>query len=134
MPDALSKTVPIWTAVMNRTLFPNEDSHHGVQFPPDFLGASEESQIEERIDGFVAALKVCLLFYWNAMNVPCICRLIEVLGLKTGLGRTESSNGKTSTLVLGYEGVLLAGISAGQRFSSNSSLLSVQARSWNGDV
>ncbi|EER37492.1 tRNA a64-2'-O-ribosylphosphate transferase [Histoplasma capsulatum H143] len=56
MPDALSKTVPIWTAVLNRALFPNEKTFHDVQFPPDFLGASEESQIEKRIDGFVISL------------------------------------------------------------------------------
>ncbi|EAS30475.3 initiator tRNA phosphoribosyl transferase [Coccidioides immitis RS] len=57
IPDALSKTAPIWAAVMNKTLFPDEPAYHNVQFPPDFLGASEESQIEGRIDGFVAAFK-----------------------------------------------------------------------------
>ncbi|OAX79121.1 hypothetical protein ACJ72_06560 [Emergomyces africanus] len=56
MPDALSKTVPIWVAVMNRALFADEKSFHNVQFPPNFLGASEESLIEKRIDGFVNAL------------------------------------------------------------------------------
>jgi len=58
MPDALSKTVPIWCAVMNRALFPSEPAYHAVQFPPNYLGASEESQIEQRIDGFVRSLKV----------------------------------------------------------------------------
>ncbi|KAK2807918.1 hypothetical protein FQN50_005160 [Emmonsiellopsis sp. PD_5] len=57
MPDALSKTVPIWAAVMNRTLFPEAEDYHAVQFPPDLLGKSEESQIEKRIGGFVLALK-----------------------------------------------------------------------------
>ncbi|RLM00893.1 hypothetical protein CFD26_107848 [Aspergillus turcosus] len=57
MPDALSKTVPIWCAVMNRALFPSDAAHHAVQFPPNYLGASEESQIERRIDGFVQSLK-----------------------------------------------------------------------------
>ncbi|KAK2801472.1 hypothetical protein FQN51_005366 [Onygenales sp. PD_10] len=57
MPDALSKTVPIWAAVMNRTLFPEAEEYHAVQFPPDLLGKSEESQIEKRIGGFVLALK-----------------------------------------------------------------------------
>lgn len=60
MPDALSKTVPIWTAVMNRALFPDHVAYHKVQFPPNFLGGSEESEIERRIDGFVDALKVGL--------------------------------------------------------------------------
>ncbi|KAE8396240.1 tRNA A64-2'-O-ribosylphosphate transferase [Aspergillus alliaceus] len=57
MPDSLSKTVPIWCAVINRALFPSDTAYHPVQFPPNFLGASEESQIEHRIDGFVESLK-----------------------------------------------------------------------------
>ncbi|OJD11891.1 hypothetical protein AJ78_07434 [Emergomyces pasteurianus Ep9510] len=56
IPDALSKTLPIWAAVMNRALFVDEKSFHNVQFPPNFLGASEESLIEKRIDGFVTSL------------------------------------------------------------------------------
>ncbi|KAJ5947438.1 hypothetical protein N7466_000453 [Penicillium verhagenii] len=57
MPDALSKTVPIWSAVLNRALFPTETTYHTVQLPPNYLGKSEESQIESRIDGFVHSLK-----------------------------------------------------------------------------
>ncbi|EEP79555.1 conserved hypothetical protein [Uncinocarpus reesii 1704] len=57
MPDALSKTVPIWSAVMNKSLFPEKPASHHVQFPPRLLGASEKSQIQSRIDGFVAAFK-----------------------------------------------------------------------------
>ncbi|KAG2416079.1 hypothetical protein HFD88_007271 [Aspergillus terreus] len=60
MPDALSKTVPIWCAVINRALFPSDPAFHPVQFPPNFLGASEELQIERRIDGFVQSLKFLL--------------------------------------------------------------------------
>ncbi|CAL5872012.1 uncharacterized protein PFLUO_LOCUS6269 [Penicillium psychrofluorescens] len=56
MPDALSKTVPIWCAVLNRALFPSETAYHPVQLPPNYLGVSEESQIESRIDGFVDSL------------------------------------------------------------------------------
>ena len=58
MPDALAKTVPIWCAVLNRALFPDKPSMHAVQFPPSYLGASEESEIEKRIDGFVKSMKV----------------------------------------------------------------------------
>ncbi|PWY75157.1 tRNA a64-2'-o-ribosylphosphate transferase [Aspergillus heteromorphus CBS 117.55] len=57
MPDALSKTIPIWCAVINRALFPSDTAFHAVEFPPNFLGASEESQIERRIDGFVKSLE-----------------------------------------------------------------------------
>ncbi|THC90299.1 hypothetical protein EYZ11_010234 [Aspergillus tanneri] len=41
---------------INRALFPSDSAYHPVQFPPNFLGASEESQIERRIDGFVKSL------------------------------------------------------------------------------
>ncbi|KAJ5134119.1 hypothetical protein N7526_005484 [Penicillium atrosanguineum] len=58
MPDALSKTIPIWCAVINRALFPTQTDFHPVQLPPNFLGESEESQIETRIDGFVSSLKL----------------------------------------------------------------------------
>ncbi|KAL2813253.1 tRNA A64-2'-O-ribosylphosphate transferase [Aspergillus granulosus] len=57
MPDALSKTIPIWCAVFNRALFPSESTYHSVQLPPNYLGASEESQIEQRIDAFMHSLK-----------------------------------------------------------------------------
>ncbi|KAJ5463137.1 hypothetical protein N7475_008081 [Penicillium sp. IBT 31633x] len=57
MPDALSKTVPIWSAVLNRALFPSATAYHPVQLPPNYLGVSEEAQIENRIDGFVHSLK-----------------------------------------------------------------------------
>jgi len=55
LPDSFSKTVPIWVAVMNRTLFPELVSTHPLQHPPapDDLGLSEVSQIEARLDGFV---------------------------------------------------------------------------------
>ncbi|KAJ5495160.1 hypothetical protein N7539_000276 [Penicillium diatomitis] len=57
MPDALSKTVPIWCAVLNRALFPEQEEYHCVNLPPNYLGESEESQIASRIDGFVHSLQ-----------------------------------------------------------------------------
>ncbi|KAL4806157.1 tRNA A64-2'-O-ribosylphosphate transferase [Aspergillus unguis] len=57
MPDALSKTIPIWCAVINRALFPSETAYHSVELPPNYLGASEESQIAHRIDSFVHSLE-----------------------------------------------------------------------------
>jgi tRNA A64-2'-O-ribosylphosphate transferase len=52
MPDALSKTVPIWCCVMNRAIFP-EDGPHNLYTSPQSVSASEHAQIEKRIDGFV---------------------------------------------------------------------------------
>lgn len=57
MPDALSKTVPIWCTVFNRLLFPELREAHKLNTPPKTVSASEHSQIEERLDGFVQQLK-----------------------------------------------------------------------------
>ncbi|ETI23252.1 hypothetical protein G647_05051 [Cladophialophora carrionii CBS 160.54] len=54
LPDAFSKTVPIWVAVINRALFPEDTSMHHFQSPPspDNIHSSELSQIEARLEGF----------------------------------------------------------------------------------
>ncbi|MCJ1416076.1 hypothetical protein MMC32_002411 [Xylographa parallela] len=57
MPDALSKTVPIWCTIMNRLLFPDETQNHKLCTPPSVVGQSEHSQIEARLDGFLENLK-----------------------------------------------------------------------------
>ncbi|THZ08901.1 tRNA '-O-ribosylphosphate transferase [Aureobasidium pullulans] len=57
MPDALSKTIPIWTTVVNRILFPDHPDSHEVTTPPTVVGASEHAQIAARIAGFVESLK-----------------------------------------------------------------------------
>ncbi|KAH7355542.1 initiator tRNA phosphoribosyl transferase-domain-containing protein [Pyrenochaeta sp. MPI-SDFR-AT-0127] len=60
MPDALSKTVPIWCCVINRAIFSNENGKHGLYTPPQAVSESEHAQIEKRIDGFVAQfLDIC---------------------------------------------------------------------------
>jgi len=57
LPDAFSKTVPIWVAVIHRALFPNMPWTHVLQRPPPpaQLGESEISQIDARLDEFVQA-------------------------------------------------------------------------------
>ncbi|KAI0397055.1 initiator tRNA phosphoribosyl transferase [Xylariaceae sp. FL0594] len=74
MPDALSKTVPIWCCVLNRVLFPDHDDdddnpagegggmgceceHHMLYTPPNVVSRSEHAQAEARIPAHVAALK-----------------------------------------------------------------------------
>jgi tRNA A64-2'-O-ribosylphosphate transferase len=57
MPDALSKTIPIWCTVFNRLLFPDLREVQILNTPPKTVSASERSQIEERLDGFVRELK-----------------------------------------------------------------------------
>ncbi|OCK77273.1 tRNA a64-2'-O-ribosylphosphate transferase [Lepidopterella palustris CBS 459.81] len=52
MPDALSKTVPIWCCVWNRLFFP-EIPDHPLHTPPQSISPSEHSQIEARLASFV---------------------------------------------------------------------------------
>ncbi|KAH7378376.1 initiator tRNA phosphoribosyl transferase-domain-containing protein [Phaeosphaeria sp. MPI-PUGE-AT-0046c] len=61
MPDALSKTVPIWCCVMNRVVFRSAGEEGlGMFTPPQAVSESERSQIEARIGGFVAQfLDIC---------------------------------------------------------------------------
>lgn len=58
MPDALSKTIPVWITVMNRFLFPDITAHHALRTPDTVVPPSEHSQMEARIDGFVEQFKV----------------------------------------------------------------------------
>lgn len=53
MPDAFSKTIPIWCAVLNRALFNSQE----VFLPRNILSSSEFQQIIDRIDGWVDLLK-----------------------------------------------------------------------------
>ena len=54
MPDALSKTIPIWCAVINLVLF----GHAKLFLPREMVGASETAQIQEKIDGWAKDLEV----------------------------------------------------------------------------
>ncbi|KAI9677443.1 MAG: hypothetical protein M1817_006397 [Caeruleum heppii] len=56
MPDALSKTIPIWCAVLNRVLFPFRPETHELHTPPRTVSRQEHAQIEERLWGFVGKL------------------------------------------------------------------------------
>ena len=66
MPDALSKTVPIWCAVLNRLLFKDDWEMQNLQTPQWAVGASEHAQIEERLDEFVKGAKVRAT--WSALS------------------------------------------------------------------
>jgi tRNA A64-2'-O-ribosylphosphate transferase len=56
MPDALSKTVPIWCTVMNMTLFPENPDCYELHVPPQVISRSEKAQIEDRLPSFVRQL------------------------------------------------------------------------------
>lgn len=54
MPDALSKTVPIWVFVLNQLLFPDLlKSSQRLSSPLYVVSESEYAQISARLDGFV---------------------------------------------------------------------------------
>ena len=57
MPDALSKTVPIWCALINRALFAEQLHFHHLQLSGSGLPASEIAQIESRLDKFLKAFQ-----------------------------------------------------------------------------
>lgn len=65
IPDALSKTVPIWCAVINRALlkiYPElatDGWDTKLYTPPQVVSAQEHAQIETRLDGWATALAVC---------------------------------------------------------------------------
>ncbi|KAL2887766.1 trna a64-2 -o-ribosylphosphate transferase [Ceratocystis lukuohia] len=56
MPDALSKTIPIWCAVLNMLLFPSLTSSHSLHTPPLVVSASEHAQISALIPSFAQTL------------------------------------------------------------------------------
>lgn len=53
MPDALSKTVPVWCCVLNRVMYPDQSSYHDLYVPPSAVSDSEQSQMAALIPGFV---------------------------------------------------------------------------------
>ncbi|ORY26301.1 initiator tRNA phosphoribosyl transferase-domain-containing protein [Naematelia encephala] len=58
MPDALSKTVPVWCTVINRAVGAMDPT---LYLPPSIVSPSEASQIEDRLQGWVDALKASSL-------------------------------------------------------------------------
>ena len=60
MPDALSKTIPIWCTVINRLLFGDMHESHELRTPEEVVSASEHSYIVTLLDEFVDNVKVAL--------------------------------------------------------------------------
>lgn len=56
MPDALSKTIPIWCSVLNRVLFPDNAQCHELYAPPQVVSQSEYTQMTALLPSFVNAL------------------------------------------------------------------------------
>jgi tRNA A64-2'-O-ribosylphosphate transferase len=60
MPDALSKTVPLWCTVINRAIAKRWKKDWDCQLytPPNIVSASEKDQIEEKLDAWADILEV----------------------------------------------------------------------------
>jgi len=78
MPDALSKTAPIWCAIINRILFPDNSQCHVLRTPPSAVSLSENSQIEARLDSFVAQFRTLKL------NLPPISKPLRPIWVIQG--------------------------------------------------
>ena len=61
MPDALSKTIPIWCAVFNRLLFEELHESHRLNTPNEVVGESEHAQIEARLNGYLDDARVRII-------------------------------------------------------------------------
>ncbi|TQN65114.1 hypothetical protein CSHISOI_10073 [Colletotrichum shisoi] len=57
MPDALSKTIPVWCTVLNMALFPDLPHVNRLLTPPNVVSASEHAQIAALLPSFLASLK-----------------------------------------------------------------------------
>ncbi|KAF7940975.1 hypothetical protein BELL_0541g00060 [Botrytis elliptica] len=57
MPDALSKTIPIWCCVLNRVFFPDIPTAHKLYAPPQVVSDSEQAQMANLIPQFVQAFQ-----------------------------------------------------------------------------
>ena len=62
IPDALSKTVPIWCAVVNRAINTTSRSWDtSLYTPPGSVSLQEHSQIELKLDDWASQLAVLVL-------------------------------------------------------------------------
>ncbi|KAG9248222.1 tRNA a64-2'-o-ribosylphosphate transferas-like protein [Calycina marina] len=57
MPDALSKTIPVWCSVVNRLLFPDRLQAHELYTPPQVVSKTEHAQIVALLPSFLEALQ-----------------------------------------------------------------------------
>jgi tRNA A64-2'-O-ribosylphosphate transferase len=77
IPDALSKTIPIWCCVVNRAVAKHRGStsteHWDLKFHslPSVVSRSEHTQIEARIDVFVDKLLT------SGVNIEHVSKLLE---------------------------------------------------------
>lgn len=113
-PDALRRTVPIWVAVWNRVLFPEEQFSWSWNLQVKDLERGEVAQVEQRLNGFVDGLRgleLDLLRLKASVMRPIVCVWIANCeqeewiwtfeGLKAQVERVkEMTSGECNVLVL----------------------------------
>jgi len=57
MPDALSKTIPVWCSVVNQFLFPDLQDSHKLYTPPQVVSDTEHAQISNLLPSFLESLE-----------------------------------------------------------------------------
>ncbi|KAI9874436.1 MAG: hypothetical protein M1830_009754 [Pleopsidium flavum] len=84
MPDALSKTIPIWCNVLNTLLFPDLPDSHTLFTPPQVVSRSEHAQIESRLPNFIKAFEVLPLTFLPASS-RCTLRIVAELRARANI-------------------------------------------------
>ncbi|TQV91125.1 hypothetical protein V2A60_008069 [Cordyceps javanica] len=69
MPDALSTTIPVWCAVLNRALLPDHPLSQALFLPPS-LPATTHAQVAALLPGFVASLAALALPLPRCLSKP----------------------------------------------------------------
>ena len=83
MPDALSKTVPIWITVLNRLLYPNDSDSHSLNTPSDVVSESEHAQISQMLKSFTIDVKA-LNLETTALRQKLSEKPIRVIWIRPG--------------------------------------------------
>ena len=99
MPDALSKTVPIWVAVLNRLLFSEKPASHTLRTPEDVISRSEHAQIEQRLPECVAELQDLALDV-DVLRAQLHDKPMKVTWVTPDTFPTLSSDGSASNLIV----------------------------------
>lgn len=102
MPDALSKTIPIWVTVLNRLLFPEAPQSHVLQTPKDVVSGSEHAQIEAKVETFVTQMRG-LQLQINDMRSKLRQRWMRIVWQRPGdsiLGTPKPGPTGSNTVVL----------------------------------
>ncbi|KAM3497659.1 hypothetical protein MY10362_008994 [Beauveria mimosiformis] len=109
MPDALSTTIPVWCAVLNRVLLPQHPLSKKLFLPPS-LPPSTHAQIAALLPGFVASLEALTLPLPRGLSKPLrplwITQDSVLPGEEDGEDKGGSSSSSSSVIFEDYRPVI----------------------------